>query len=437
MKIQLREKEMDQKKQLKISLPIAFEYLVNIFMTLVDTIAVSLIGTKELGAIGAMSVIINIMQMSIQTINVTNTALVAKELGEKNEDKIKLVSGNSLILTIIISIITILIIVLIKPIFPALFNVDAICNTYLAIRLMGFIQSSIVTVLSGQQRTLGKQGNILVLRILAVICNLILDILVVKLGYGIEGVAFVTIAIDTILAIYLLIKSNKSIQYKLNIPIIKNIFNLFKWNFVERIVTRVDNFVFNILVSRMGELEYAVHVILIQIKDIEEAFIQGFGDGITISVGVASGKKQKEYMQQIKQIAKKVITKVSIIIPIVVLGIALVVMYISLRTSELQRIYYTVLPILLIATYVNITATYYFSIIRGIRDFKFLAQRNFVSSLIKIIIAIILAYTPLGIIGVWLSYLVYNLVQKYMSKNQLQKKEKYEEGVTNESNCEI
>ena len=85
---------MDQKKQLKISLPIAFEYLVNICMTLVDTIAVSLIGTKELGAIGAMSVIINIMQMSIQTINVTNTALVAKELGEKNEDKIKLVSGN-------------------------------------------------------------------------------------------------------------------------------------------------------------------------------------------------------------------------------------------------------------------------------------------------------------------------------------------------------
>lgn len=220
-------------------------------------------------------------------------------------------------------------------------------------------------------------------------------------------------------------------------PIIKNIVNLFKWNFVERIVTRVDNFVFNILVSRMGELEYAVHVILIQIKDIEEAFIQGFGDGITISVGVASGKKQKDYMQQVKQITKRVIIKVSIIIPIVVLGIAIMVICISLRTPELQKIYYTVLPILLIATYVNITATYYFSIIRGIRDFKFLAQRNFVSSLIKIVIAIILAYTPLGIIGVWLSYLVYNLVQKYMSKIQLQKKEKNGEGVTNESNCEI
>ncbi len=428
---------MNQKKQLKISLPIAFEYLINIFMTLVDTIVVSILGTKELGAIGAMTVIINIMQMSIQTINVTNTALVAKELGKKDNEKVKLISGNSLILTIIVSIITILVIICIKPIFPVLFNVDAICNTYLSIRLMGFIPNSIVTVLSGQQRTLGKQGNILVLRILAVISNLILDIAAIRLGYGIEGVAFITIILDTILAIYLLIKSNKTIQYVLNIPILKNIFNLFKWNFVERIVTRVDNFVFNMLVSRMGELEYAVHVILIQIKDIEEAFIQGFGDGITISVGVASGKRQKDYMDKVKQIAKKIITKISIVIPVIVIIIAIIIMQISLRTSELQAIYYQVLPILLIATYVNITATYYFAILRGIRDFRFLAQRNFVSSLIKIIIATILAYTPLGINGVWLSYLVYSVVQKYMSKIQLQNKEKNEEGVTNESHSKI
>lgn len=421
--IGLIQKEISQKNQFKISLPIAFEYVINILMTLVDTIVVSIIGTKELGAIGAMSVIINIMQMSIQTINVTNTTLVAKELGGNNYEKIKLISGNSLILTIIISIITIMIVAFIKPVFPVMFNVDDICNTYLVIRLIGFIQSSIVTVLSGQQRTLGKQGNILVLRILAVICNLVLDIIAVKLGYGIEGVAFVTIVIDTVLAIYLLIKVRTTIKYKFNLSIIKNIFNLFKWNFVERIVTRIDNFVFNILVSRMGELEYAVHVILIQIKDIEESFIQGFGDGITISVGVASGKKRKDYIKQVKYIAKKVITKVSVIIPIFVFIIAIIVMNISLKTSELQIIYYKVLPILLIASYINITATYYFAIIRGIRDFKFLAQRNFVSSLIKIVIASILAYTPLGIIGVWLSYLVYNIVQKYMSKIQLQKKE--------------
>ncbi len=39
-------------------------------------------------------------------------------------------------------------------------------------------------------------------------------------------------------------------------------------------------------------------------------------------------------------------------------------------------------------------------------------------SLIKIIVAIILAYTPLGIVGVWIAYLCYAIVQEYLSKNR-------------------
>ena len=169
------EEIVNVKSQLKISLPIAFESLINILMTLVDTLVISIVGTKELAALGAMAVILNIMQMSIQTINVSNNTLVAKSLGEKNLDKLKLVTGNSLILTLVISIFTLILIFLIQPIFPPLFNVDTISTTYLTIRLFGFIQSSIVTVLSGHQRTIGNQKNILYLRIFAVILNLTPD----------------------------------------------------------------------------------------------------------------------------------------------------------------------------------------------------------------------------------------------------------------------
>lgn len=374
-----------------------------------------------MGAIGAIAVVINIMQMSIQTINVTNSSLIAKAIGEKDENKIKLISGNAIILTIIISIITILIALLIKPILPTLFNVDKICNTYLIIRLVGFFQSSIVTVLSGQQRTLGKQGNILKLRIVAVVLNLVLDIVVVNYGYGIKGVAWGTVLLDSLMAIYLFIKSKKSVIYKFNKSVMKKIFELFKWNFIERIVSRIDNFIFNILVSRMGENEYAVHVILIQIRDIVESFIQGFGDGITISVGIASGKNDESYMLEVRKNAKTIINISSIIVPIITFIIAFIIMRISLNEVNLQIIFYQILPILLLGIYIVMSATYYYSIIRGLRDFKFLAKRNFVSSLIKIIVAIILAYTPLGIIGVWISYLIYCILQKYISKNKVEK----------------
>lgn len=52
-------------------------------MTFVDTLVISLVGTTELAALGAMSVVINLMQMGIQTINISTNTLVTKSLGEK------------------------------------------------------------------------------------------------------------------------------------------------------------------------------------------------------------------------------------------------------------------------------------------------------------------------------------------------------------------
>lgn len=414
----MNEEELTIKKQLGRSVPIAFEGLINILMTLADTLVISTIGIKELGAIGAMSVILNIIQMTIQTINVSNNTLVAKSIGEDNKNKLKNYTGNALIMTLIVSIITIGITLIIQPTFPVMFDVDKICITYLAIRLFGFTQSSIVTILSGHQRTIGHQGSILKLRIFAVILNLVLDMLVVKYGYGIIGVAWVTVLIDTILCIYLIIKSMNSVIYKYNKECFNDIFKLFKWNFVERIASKVDNFIFNIIVSRMGSLEYAVHVVLIQVANIYEAFIQGFGDGITISVGIAIGKKTKSSIENVKLIAKKIIAICSYLFPIFIFMISMIVLNISLKDIELQKIFYQVLPLLLLGTYITMSATYYFAILRGYRDFKFLAKRNIISSIIKVVLAFTLGYTPLGIIGVWMSYLIYGIVQKYLSKQR-------------------
>lgn len=406
------------KKQLERSLPIAFESLINILMTLVDTLVVSKLGTTALGALGAMTVILNIMQMSIQTINVSNSTLVAKAIGEKNHEKLKLITGNSMLMTFVISIMTILIVYIIQPIFPTLFEVDKICLSYLSVRLIGFVQNSIVTVLSGHQRTIGNQKSILNLRILAVILNLILDFIAIQLNYGVQGVAWVTVGIDTALALYLLIKSRNSVKYKFVKKYFDEIGMLFKWNFVERIASRVDNFIFNLIVARMGNLEYAVHVILIQIANIYEAFIQGFGDGITISVGIATGQSEKKSMEDVKKVARKLIQICSVIFPVIIFVIALIIMQISLKERALRVIFFQVLPLLLLGTYVTMSATYYFSILRGVRDFEFLAKRNMISSVIKIVIASILGYTSLGIVGVWVAYFVYGVVQKYLSKKR-------------------
>ena len=60
------------------------------------------------------------------------------------------------------------------------------------------------------------------------------------------------------------------------------------------------------------------------------------------------------------------------------------------------------------------------------REFKFLAQRNLITSIIKIVVATILSYTVLGIIGVWIAYAVYCIVQKHLSKHKYKMIQKYE-----------
>ena len=119
-------------------------------------------------------------------------------------------------------------------------------------------------------------------------------------------------------------------------------------------------------------------------------------------------------------LAKKIIKFASIILPIVTIIISIIIMKISLPNYNEQIIFYEVLPLIVLGIYLSTSGTYYYANLRGMRDFKFLAQRNFVSSLIKIIVAIILAYTSLGIFGVWTDYLVYCFIQKYMSKRRFE-----------------
>ena len=165
-------------------------------------------------------------------------------------------------------------------------------------------------------------------------------------------------------------------------------------------------------------MEYAVHVIVIQIRGVSQAFIQGFSDGITISIGIESGNNNKERMKNAKNVIRKLINIFSVVVPILTIIIAIIIANISFKENELLLIFYSVLPLLIIGQYEEISGTYYYGILRGIREFKFLAQRNFVTSVIKIVIATILSYTVLGIKGVWISYMVYCIVQKLLSKRR-------------------
>ena len=97
--------EFTTKNQLKLSLPMAFEQLVNVLMTTIDTLVVSLLGVDAIASVGAMGTILNLLFIMPNTITVSNNAIIANLIGAKKNKEIQYTLGNSILLGVIFAIV--------------------------------------------------------------------------------------------------------------------------------------------------------------------------------------------------------------------------------------------------------------------------------------------------------------------------------------------
>lgn len=405
------------KKQLQLSLPMGFEQLVNILMTVIDTFVVGLLGATAIAEVGAMGTIISVLLILPNTIFISNNVIIANYIGANNKNAIKSTLGNSIILGLLASIGLGVITFLISPNFPKLFNVPNACLTYLYIRLLGFLFLTIGTILSGYERTKGNAKFMLYLKITSLIFNLILDIVVVKLGYGINGVAIITILIDVFVMLLLLCRNIKDISLKFKYKVVKNICYYIKWNTFERLITKIDILIMNLIVANIGTLEYSVHVLLSQMVDIYKEFISGIQNGITINVGKIQGSGKYELYKKLKETSYKLQKYFFIFTPLLIIVIAFIISKLYFKDGTQIKIFYEIMPIIIINVILNVISIYYYAYLRGVKDFKFLANRNLISSILKIVVAFIFSYY-FGVIGVWLSYFIYSFSQYYMSRKR-------------------
>lgn len=147
--------EKNMKYQLDLSIPSAIECIIITLISMVDTFAISCLGSTVIAAVGAMVSIIHFLNLIVKAIQVSNNVTIAREIGNNNE-KIRITTGTAVVLGIIFQGICILLTVGISPFIPAIFKVDSICLTYLYIRLIGTIPATVSTILSGHLRTIRK-----------------------------------------------------------------------------------------------------------------------------------------------------------------------------------------------------------------------------------------------------------------------------------------
>lgn len=144
------------KKQLDLSIPSAIESIIVNLISIVDTFAISYLGSIAIAAVGAMISIIHFLNLISKSIQVSNNVTIARLIGKNDNERLKVTTGTAVFLGATLQLISILLIISFSYFIPIIFKVDKICLTYLYIRLIGTIPAAISNILSGHERTMRK-----------------------------------------------------------------------------------------------------------------------------------------------------------------------------------------------------------------------------------------------------------------------------------------
>ena len=411
------------KKYLNLALPSGFECIVGVLITMTDTFMISRFGSTVVAAVGAMGTVIDFMYLILQSINVSNNVIVARLLGKNDNEKIKITTGTALLIAIVSSLLCIGLVLSISNFLPKLFMIDKIGLVYLYIRLIGVIPNTVLTILSGYQRTLGNSKRMLNVRIFCFILNAILDILFISLGFEIMSVAVATVIVEILNMIILIYYCKKNIKVKFDKNIANEQFKLIKYNVYERVFKRGSNFILNVIMSRIGSIQYASHLIVMQFIDLINNFLHGTGIGTQTMIATAIGSEEKKKINITTEIVNQLNKKIVYITTLIV-GISMVFsLPLFLVEKESLEIAYKLLIFVLLDCILSGFYHYYSSILRAMKRFKYISKLSlFISGFCRLILAFLLSRIC-GIYGVWICFIVSDsimniLLSKRINKNQ-------------------
>lgn len=408
-----------KEKYLELALPSGFECIIGVLITMTDTFIISRFGAKIIAAVGAMGTVIDFMYLVLQSITVSNNVIVARLLGKNDKYKTEITTGNALIIAIISSLLCIVIILALSSFLPKLFMIDKIGLIYLYIRLIGVIPNTILTILSGYQRTLGNSKRMLYIRFLCLTINAILDFIFVGLNLGIAGVACATIIVEFLNMLILIYYCKNTIKLKWNKDIAREQFKLIKYNIYERLFKRGSNFILNVIMSRIGFVQYAAHLIVIQFIDLINNFFHGTGIGSQTMIAIAIGSEDNK---QIKTTTKIIgtLNKNIVYITTVIIGITMIIFLpYFLIEKESLIIAYKLLILVLIDCILTGFYHYYSSVLRAMKEFKFISKMSlFISAFLRLILAFLLSQIC-GIYGIWICFVISDFTMNILAHKRI------------------
>ena len=287
------------KKIVLFTVPMLLGNIVQQLYNTVDSIIVgNYVGDNALAAVGSAGPIFNLVIVLFIGISVGAGIMVSQYFGAKNREGLSYTIGNSILLTLVATIIMAAVGVLVtRPLLELLNTPESIidwCASYLYILFIGGAGLAFYNILSGILRGLGDSVSALIYLVVACVLNIVLDLLfVIQFNMGVSGVALATAIAQAVSSILCAIKLYRMKDlFDLNFSFIKwnkpyamNVIRLGVPSGVTQAIFSMSMIVVQSLTNSFGELFIAANVIVMRVDGFAMMPNFSFGSAMTTYAG--------------------------------------------------------------------------------------------------------------------------------------------------------
>lgn len=300
------------KTALTLAVPVALQNLLTSSFTLADTLLVSNLGSVALSSVGMIGQWAWLMNMILVGFCSATTVFVSQYWGINNVNKIRRISGISIIFALIVSVFFTLISLIFTGGVVGIFNSDPAVisagSEYLRLACFSFIPVALTNILAAILRSVENVKLPMYVSAFTTVLNIFLDYAMIfgKFGFakmGISGAAAATVISAWLGVIILVVIS--IIQKNILIASLKKFFIFSKSEFSAYIkkaspvvlnegMWGLGTFIFNIIFGNMGYEYFSAITILRSFENIAFIIFIGICSASSVMIGKAIGSGKIE-----------------------------------------------------------------------------------------------------------------------------------------------
>lgn len=299
---------LKENKILALAIPATIENILQTAVGFIDALMISKIGLVAVTAVGIANTILNVYLALFIALGVGTSALIAQKIGAKREPEAQIITNQSVLLTVVISLLLALVSVLFgSPLLRIMGASDQILQeslTFFVIVGGGALFMGLMTIFGSILRATGDTKSPMKVSVVVNIGNIVIDyILIFGLGpipaLGVLGTAIGTV-LSRVLGCWLLYRKVQLSKSPLDWPTLfvssnyRPLVNLSIPATLERLVMRLGQVLYFGLIVSISAKTFAAHSIAGNIESFTYMPAYGLTTAATTLVGNAIGARDPQ-----------------------------------------------------------------------------------------------------------------------------------------------